>query len=178
MSTAEKKDSTGICFIGERNFKNFLKQYLPAQQGNICTLDGNVVGRHDGLMYYTIGQRRGLNIGGKQDGNGERWFVVKKDLQNNILYVNQGECEEMFSNGLYANTFNWIPEIPKEKTFDCFAKFRYRQPDQKVTVTIIDETNIKVDFAEKQRAIAEGQFVVLYTKEGICLGGGIIDKKY
>jgi len=178
LSTAEKKDSTGICFIGERNFRKFLKQYLPAQPGNICTLDGKVVGRHEGLMYYTIGQRRGLSLGGTQDGSGERWFVIKKDLKNNILYVNHGECDELFSNGLYADTFNWIPELPKEETFDCFAKFRYRQPDQKVRVTILDKTKIKVDFYEKQRAITEGQFVVLYQEDGTCLGGGIIDKKY
>ncbi len=178
LSNAEKKDSTGICFIGERNFRKFLKEYLPAQPGNICTLDGKVVGRHEGLMYYTIGQRRGLNIGGKHDGNGERWFVIKKDLEKNILYVSQGECDELFSNGLDANTFNWIPEKPKEKEFDCFAKFRYRQPDQKVHVTVTGEHEIKVDFVEKQRAITEGQFVVLYTDEGTCLGGGIIDKKW
>lgn len=178
LSTAEKKDSTGICFIGERNFKKFLKQYLPAQAGDICTLDGKVVGRHDGLMYYTIGQRRGLNLGGRQDGNGERWFVLKKDLEKNILYVSQGECQELFTEGLYADTFNWIPEVPAEKEFDCYAKFRYRQPDQKVHVTILDDTHIKVDFAEKQRAITEGQFVVLYTEDGTCLGGGIINEKW
>lgn len=178
LSTAEKKDSTGICFIGERNFRKFLKQYLPAQAGDICTLDGKVVGRHEGLMYYTIGQRRGLNIGGKADGNGERWFVLKKDLKNNILYVSQGECEELFSNGLLATDFNWIPEKPKEKEFDCLAKFRYRQPDQKVHVTVIGDRTIKVAFAEKQRAITEGQFVVLYQEDGTCLGGGIIDSKW
>ncbi len=178
LSTAEKKDSTGICFIGERNFKKFLKQYLPAQPGEIRNMEEEVVGRHDGLMYYTIGQRKGLNIGGRKDGNGERWFVLKKDLENNILYVSQGECDVLFSNGLYADTFNWIPEIPKEKKFECLAKFRYRQPDQKVTVEILDATHIKVDFAEKQRAITEGQFVVLYTEEGICLGGGIITEKW
>ncbi len=178
LSTAEKKDSTGICFIGERNFRKFLKQYLPAQEGDICTLDGKVVGRHEGLMYYTIGQRRGLNIGGKADGNGERWFVLKKDLEKNILFVSQGECEELFSNGLNATDFNWIPERPKEKEFDCLAKFRYRQPDQKVHVTVTGDKTIKVEFAEKQRAITEGQFVVLYQEDGTCWGGGIIDNKW
>lgn len=178
LSTAEKKDSTGICFIGERNFKKFLKQYLPAKAGDICTLDGKIVGRHDGLMYYTIGQRRGLNLGGTADGNTERWFVLKKDLEKNILYVSHGECKELFSNGLYADSFNWIPEPPQEKEFECFAKFRYRQPDQKVKVTVFDHTHIKVDFDQRQRAITEGQFVVLYTADGTCMGGGIIDKKY
>ena len=94
------------------------------------------------------------------------------------MYVSQGECEEHFSNGLYADTFNWIPSVPEEKEFECFAKFRYRQPDQKVKVKVLDDTHIQVDFAEKQRAITEGQFVVLYTADGTCLGGGIIDKKY
>ena len=178
LSTAEKKDSTGICFIGERNFKKFLKQYLPAQSGEIRTLDEKVVGHHDGLMYYTIGQRRGLNLGGTHDGNGERWFVLKKDLGKNVLYVSQGECQELFSNGLYATDFNWIPEEPKENEFECFAKFRYRQPDQAVKVTVLEDRKIKVDFKEKQRAITEGQFVVLYDKDGVCYGGGIIDKKF
>lgn len=178
LSTAEKKDSTGICFIGERNFRKFLKQYLPAQAGDICTLDGKVVGRHEGLMYYTIGQRRGLNLGGKADGNGGRWFVLKKDLEKNILYVSQGECKELFSNGLEADNFNWIPNIPTEKEFDCFAKFRYRQPDQKVHVKITGDATIKVDFYQPQRAITEGQFVVLYQTDGTCMGGGIISNKY
>lgn len=178
LSTATKKDSTGICFIGERNFKNFLKNYLPAQPGDIVDLDGNKVGSHDGLMYYTLGQRRGLNIGGKKGGNGERWFVVKKDLQNNKLIVSQGEEDELFSDGLYASEMNWIPEVPKEKNFTCFAKFRYRQPDQAVKVTVIDEKNIKIDFDEPQRAITPGQYAVLYDENGICLGGGVIDKSF
>lgn len=178
LSTAEKKDSTGICFIGERNFKKFLKEFLPAQPGNIVDLNGNIVGKHDGLMYYTLGQRRGLNIGGKAGGNGERWFVVKKDLGKNELVVSQGEGKELFSNGLFAIEMNFIPERPKENEFECFAKFRYRQPDQKVKVKIIDDKRIQVDFEKPQRAITPGQFVVLYDEKGICLGGGIIDKAY
>lgn len=178
LSTATKKDSTGICFIGERNFKNFLKNYLPAQPGDIVDLDGNKVGSHDGLMYYTLGQRRGLNIGGKKGGNGERWFVVKKDLENNKLIVSQGEEDELFSDGLYASEMNWIPEVPKEKNFSCFAKFRYRQPDQAVKVTVLDEKNIKIDFDEPQRAITPGQYAVLYDENGVCLGGGVIDKSF
>ena len=178
LSTAEKKDSTGICFIGERNFKKFLQGFLPAQKGKILDLDGNEVGQHDGLMYYTLGQRRGLNIGGRKGGNGQRWFVVKKDLENNILYVTQGEDDMLFSDGLYASGMNWIPKMPEEKEFDCLAKFRYRQPDQKVHVTITGEKEIKVDFEERQRAITPGQFVVLYTEEGLCLGGGTIDQSF
>lgn len=179
LVNAEKKDSTGICFIGERNFKKFLKEYLPAKPGKIMTLDGRVVGEHDGLMYYTIGQRKGLGIGGRSDSNGKRWFVLKKDLENNILYVSQGEGEELFSKGLISEKFNWIPEKPNETEFDCFAKFRYRQPDQKVHVKIVDE-HIEVSFYEKQRAVTPGQFVVLYQDDdngnSLCLGGAVIDK--
>ncbi len=176
LSNATKKDSTGICFIGERNFKNFLKGFLPAQPGQVRDLSGKVVGQHEGLMYYTLGQRRGLNIGGRSDGNGQRWFVIHKDLENNILYVSQGEDDELFTDALYASKMNWIPEKPEEKEFDCYAKFRYRQPDQKVHVTLVNDSDIKVDFYEKQRAITPGQFVVLYDENGICLGGGTIDR--
>lgn len=178
LSTATKKDSTGICFIGERNFKNFLKNYLPAMPGDIVDLEGNKVGRHDGLMYYTLGQRRGLNIGGRKGGNGERWFVVKKDLDKNLLIVSQGEEDELFSDGLYASEMNWIPCLPDKKEFDCFAKFRYRQPDQAVKVTVLDDKHIKVDFDEPQRAITPGQYAVLYDANGLCLGGGVIDSSF
>lgn len=178
LSTATKKDSTGICFIGERNFKKFLSEFLPAQPGDIVDRQGRVVGKHEGLMYYTLGQRRGLNIGGLKGGNGKRWFVLEKDLQNNRLIVSQGEDDLLFSDGLFATDMNWIPEKPEKEEFECYAKFRYRQPDQKVKVKITGETTIQVDFDQKQRAITPGQFVVLYDKNGICLGGGIIDKSY
>lgn len=178
LSTASKKDSTGICFIGERNFKKFLSEFLPAQPGEIVDTQGKVVGKHDGLMYYTLGQRRGLNIGGLKGGNGQRWFVLEKDLQNNRLIVSQGEDDLLFSDGLIATDMNWIPERPNQEEFVCFAKFRYRQPDQKVKVKITGETTIQVDFDQKQRAITPGQFVVLYDNQGLCLGGGIIDRSY
>ncbi|MEG1499699.1 MAG: tRNA 2-thiouridine(34) synthase MnmA [Clostridia bacterium] len=178
LSTAEKKDSTGVCFIGERNFKKFLQGFLPAQPGEIRTLDEKVVGEHEGLMFYTLGQRRGLNIGGVNWGNGERWFVLKKDLEKNVLYVSQGEDDLLFSGGLYASEMNWIPSLPLEKEFECFAKFRYRQPDQRVHVQILDDKKIKIDFFEKQRAITPGQFVVLYDEKERCLGGGVIDEFY
>lgn len=174
FSTAEKKDSTGICFIGEKRFRQFLQNYLPAKRGDIKTLDGEVVGKHDGVMFYTLGQRRGLNIGGKSNGNGNRWFVIDKNVKDNILYVSQGEDENLFSKGLITYKVNWIPEMPKEKKFDCFAKFRYRQPDQKVTVEI-KKDKIEVTFAEAQRAVTPGQYVVFYT-ETACLGGGIIEE--
>lgn len=178
LCNAKKKDSTGICFIGERNFKKFLKNYLPAKSGEIRTLDEKVVGHHDGLMYYTLGQRRGLGIGGSKDGNGERWFVIKKDLENNILYVSQGEDDELFSKSLKSGKFNWIPTKPTQTEFDCYAKFRYRQPDQKVHVKIVDE-HTEISFYERQRAVTPGQYVVLYALDGeTCLGGAEINEVY
>ena len=175
LSNAKKKDSTGVCFIGERNFKKFLQTYIPAKSGDIVDIQGNVVGKHDGVLYYTLGQRKGLNIGGKSGGNGERWFVLEKDVKNNRLVVSQGEDDLLFSKGLIAKDFNWIPQKPQEKVFDCFAKFRYRQPDQKVRVNVeIDK--ITIDFYEKQRAVTPGQYVVLYDKDENCLGGGVIDE--
>lgn len=174
LSTAEKKDSTGICFIGERRFREFLKNYIPCKKGDIVDKDGKKVGEHEGVMYYTLGQRRGLNIGGTKDGNGDRWFVIDKNIKDNKLIVSQGEGEELFSSGLVSYKVNWIPEEPKEKVFECYAKFRYRQPDQKVKVTI-EKDRIVVEFKEKQRAVTPGQYVVFYT-ETDCLGGGVIEE--
>ncbi len=175
LSNAKKKDSTGVCFIGERNFKKFLQTYIPAKSGDIVDIQGNVVGKHDGVLYYTLGQRKGLNIGGKSGGNGERWFVLEKDVKNNRLVVSQGEDDLLFSKGLIAKDFNWIPQKPQEKVFDCFAKFRYRQPDQKVRVNV-ENDKITIDFYEKQRAVTPGQYVVLYDEDENCLGGGVIDE--
>ncbi len=172
LPTANKKDSTGICFIGERNFKQFLSNYLPFQSGDIRTLDDKVLGTHSGLMFYTLGQRRGLGIGGQAGGTGERWFVIKKDLKNNVLYVEQGEDDQLLSTSLTATGFNWIPEKPTAP-FECLAKFRYRQPDQPVRVTPTD-TGARIDFLQPQRAVTEGQYVVLYDREELCLGGGEI----
>lgn len=174
LATAAKKDSTGICFIGERNFRNFLSKYLPAKKGDIVTTDGKKIGEHTGLMYYTLGQRRGLNIGGQKGDDGGRWFVIEKDLKNNILYVAHGSEERLYSKGLIMNAVNWIPCAPTEKEFKCTAKFRYRQPEQACTVKINDGF-IQVDFDEKQRAITEGQFAVFYKGEK-CIGGGVIEK--
>lgn len=172
LPTARKKDSTGICFIGERRFKQFLMGYLPAQPGDIVNLSGEVIGRHDGLMYYTIGQRRGLGIGGKRGGNGESWFVIGKDMDENRLIVQQGEHEELYSLGLRADTVNFIEGSPPAREFVCTAKFRYRQPDQSVRVKVEGEGCI-VDFLKPQRAVTPGQWVVFYNGE-ICLGGGPI----
>jgi tRNA-specific 2-thiouridylase len=174
LVTAKKKDSTGVCFIGERNFKQFLSQYLPAQPGDMRTISGELKGRHDGLMYYTLGQRQGLGIGGS--GNGEPWFVADKDLTNNILYVVQGDSDQrLYSTALYAIDVNWISGAKPAGTFSCTAKFRYRQPDQAVQVTLDDIGNAEVVFAQPQKAVTPGQSVVFYNNE-VCLGGGIIDR--
>ena len=175
LVNAKKKDSTGICFIGERNFRKFLQNYLPCQAGEIVDVDGNRVGEHIGLMYYTLGQRRGLGLGGTNDGCG-RWFVVDKDMTNNRLIVSHGDESVLMSNGLVASSVNWIPCAPATK-FHCNAKFRYRQPEQGVDVEVLPGGKVKVTFDVPQRAVTPGQFVVFYD-ETRCLGGGIIDEVY
>ena len=176
LSTSDKKDSTGICFIGERNFKKFLSDYLPAKSGKIKDIrTGEVLGTHDGLMYYTLGQRKGLGIGGQKEGSGEAFFVCEKDLKDNVLYVTQGEQDVLFSDALESGVVNWIPKKPDVVDFDCYAKFMYRQPEQKVHVHINDDGSTFVKFCEKQRAVTPGQYVVFYDDE-YCLGGGVIEK--
>ncbi|MBC3796689.1 tRNA 2-thiouridine(34) synthase MnmA [Acetobacterium tundrae] len=173
LSTARKKDSTGICFIGERPFTQFLSQYLPAKPGEIVDLAGNVKGIHQGLMYYTLGQRKGLGIGGGE-GTGEPWFVVSKDMNKNELVVVQGDSHPaLYSKSLEASEMNWIAGHAPAKEFKCTAKFRYRQPDQGVSVRVTPD-RLFIDFDEPQKAVTPGQVVVLY-QGNICLGGGIID---
>ncbi len=174
LITAAKKDSTGICFIGERNFKNFLKNYLPMQKGDIIDKNGKIVGEHDGLMYYTIGQRRGLGLGGTSDSQ-ERWFVVEKDLIQNRLIVSHGDESVLNSYALISNEVNWIPFKPAADTFNCSAKFRYRQSEQNVKVKINTDHTVRVDFETPQRAVTTGQYVVFYDEKK-CLGGGVIDE--
>ncbi len=174
LPNAAKKDSTGVCFIGERNFKQFLMQYLPAQSGDIVDEHGHVIGHHDGLMYYTIGQRKGLGIGGRSEGTGESWFVIGKDLLRNLLVVQQGEHEELFSLSLESDFINWIAGDPPAKDFTCTAKFRYRQPDQNVRVQV-EGNGVHVDFEKPQRAVTPGQWAVFYQGDH-CLGGGPIDR--
>lgn len=169
--TAEKKDSTGICFIGERKFREFLSTYLPACKGEIRDVNGKYLGEHLGLMYYTLGQRRGLNIGGVRGEKNERWYVVEKDLQNNRLIVSCGEGEELLSAGLVAESLNWIGEPPPSE-FSCTAKFRYRQGEQGVRVRLSGDV-AEVEFDQPQRAVTPGQYAVFYSGER-CLGGGVI----
>ena len=173
LATAKKKDSTGICFIGERNFRKFLQEYLPAKRGKILSLSGEEVGEHLGLMYYTLGQRRGLELGGKKGEDG-RWFVVKKDLVNNVLYVSHGDETPLFSNRCIVSGMNFIPAAPSKQEFTCRAKFRYRQKEQGVRVKRTGEDTLEIFFDEPQRAVTEGQYAVLYD-ERQCLGGGVIE---
>lgn len=178
LATAKKKDSTGICFIGEKNFKEFLSHYLPAQKGKMVTTSGEIKGEHAGLMYYTIGQRQGLGIGGGGDSQ-EPWFVVGKDLATNTLYVGQGfHHPQLYATSLEASQVHFTTTEVKPKTFHCTAKFRYRQQDTGVTVTL-DECGEKatVVFDEPVRAVTPGQAVVFYDGEE-CLGGGLIDFVY
>lgn len=174
LYTAKKKDSTGVCFIGERNFKTFLSGYLPAQSGDMVDIrNGEKKGRHDGLMYYTLGQRQGLGIGGS--GSGEPWFVADKDLERNLLYVVQGEQHpSLYSVSLTASGMNWIVPAGYSDPLRCTAKFRYRQPDQGVTVTMQEDGTALIIFDKPQKAITPGQAVVLYDGE-VCLGGGTIE---
>lgn len=174
LVTHSKKDSTGICFIGERRFKDFLQQYLPAKPGVIKTLDGETIGKHDGLMYYTIGQRQGLGIGGLKDSNEEPWYVVGKDLGNNTLLVTQGHRHPaLLKENLTANQVHWIAGKAPELPLKCTAKTRYRQADQQCIVHQVDEDTINVEFEEPQRAITPGQALVLY-QDDVCLGGATI----
>ncbi|MBQ1945929.1 MAG: tRNA 2-thiouridine(34) synthase MnmA [Clostridia bacterium] len=175
LAVARKKDSTGICFIGERQFKPFLSQYLPAQPGDMVTPDGEVVGRHDGLMFYTLGQRRGLGIGGR--GDGRSFFVVDKDLKKNQLIVVQGEDHPLlYCKSARIEQLTWINEAA-EVGKKYGVKTRYRQPDQKAVLTEMTDDGAIVSFADEQRAVTPGQSLVIYDGER-CIGGGIIAENY
>ena len=177
LITAKKKDSTGICFIGERKFKDFLARYLPAQPGNIRTVEGDIIGRHDGLMYHTLGQRKGLGIGGVKGASEEAWYVVEKDLVNNELIVAQGhDHSALLSTGLIAQQLHWVDRQPIREPLRCTVKTRYRQTDVPCTIEPIDDESIKVIFDEPQIAVTPGQSAVFYLDE-VCLGGGIIEQQ-
>lgn len=176
LATARKKDSTGICFIGERRFKDFLQQYLPAQPGEIRSLDGEVLGTHQGLMYHTIGQRQGLGIGGLARHAEAAWYVVEKDIHNNVLLVAQGnEHPALFKSQLYVRDIFWVAGAAPGLPVRCMAKVRYRQQDQACTLHPPSEPGYRVDFDTPQRAITPGQSVVFYQHD-LCLGGGVIEQ--
>jgi tRNA-specific 2-thiouridylase len=169
-----KKDSTGICFIGERRFRDFLAQYLPASPGAIETPDGRVIGRHQGLMYYTLGQRQGLGVGGVAGTDERPWFVLRKDLVRNVLVVGQGHDHPLlFSAELQAEQLHWTLGVAPAERFSCLARCRHRQPQQACQVQLLGDDRMRVVFDRPQRAITPGQAVVLY-RDGECLGGGII----
>jgi tRNA-specific 2-thiouridylase len=175
LITHNKKDSTGICFIGERKFKDFLGQYLPAQPGNIETPEGEVVGKHDGLMYHTLGQRKGLRIGGLANAGEEPWYVVEKDLLRNVLIVGQGHNHpRLFSKGLVGNQLHLVNRNELTSPITCTVKTRYRQEDVACTLSPLDNGEYTVMFDEQQSSVTPGQSVVFYQNE-ICLGGGIIN---
>jgi tRNA-specific 2-thiouridylase len=169
-----KKDSTGICFIGERKFKTFLNEYLPAQPGKIETLDGEIIGKHDGLMFYTIGQRQGLHIGGKSGKREAPWYVAAKDLKRNVLVVVQGDQHPaLFKSSLTVKSMHWINESPSSFPLTITAKTRYRQPEQVCMIHHFSD-HYFVSFEQPQRAITPGQSIVFY-QNSTCLGGGIIE---
>jgi tRNA-uridine 2-sulfurtransferase len=177
LVTHDKKDSTGICFIGERNFRDFLSRYLPAKPGEIQTPEGKVIGHHNGLMYYTLGQRQGLGIGGVPGSSDEPWYVVEKDMQRNVLIAVQGQDHPLlYSSTLTAGQLSWVDGKGPQAPYRCKAKTRYRQPDQACTINRIDEQGCEVIFDEPQLAVTPGQSVVFYDGE-ICLGGGVIESK-
>ena len=175
LVTHDKKDSTGICFIGERKFKDFLSRYLPAQPGIIETAEGEEIGHHDGLMYHTLGQRKGLHIGGLANYGDEPWYVVDKDVARNVLIVGQGANHpRLYSNGLVAKQLHWVDRTPITSPMRAVVKTRYRQTDIPCTITPINDDMIEVMFDEPQKAVTPGQSAVFYLDE-VCLGGGIIE---
>ncbi|MGF1696128.1 tRNA 2-thiouridine(34) synthase MnmA [Vibrio kyushuensis] len=179
LITAKKKDSTGICFIGERKFTDFLSRYLPAQPGKIETPEGVVIGEHQGLMYHTLGQRKGLHIGGQKGGGGneEPWYVAEKDLKRNVLIAVQGGDHPLLkSQGLMASQLHWVDRTPITEPLSCTVKTRYRQTDIPCTIIPIDDENIKVIFDQPQVAVTPGQSAVFYL-DNVCLGGGIIEQR-
>jgi len=175
FDNARKRDSTGICFIGERRFKEFLQRYLPAQPGDIETDDGRLVGRHDGLMYYTLGQRRGFGVGGIRGADQDAWYVLGKDLNRNVLIVGQGHEHPLsLSDCLEAGTLDWCDNKAPDYPLHCLAKTRYRQPDQACIVEPLEDGRVVVSFEDLQRAVTPGQSVVFYLGDE-CLGGGVIE---
>ena len=179
LEVATKKDSTGVCFIGERNFKQFLKNYLPSKPGDIVEITtGDKIGRHDGILYYTLGQHKGLGVGGVKGKSDEPWFVVAKDIEKNILYVCQGEDNEYLkSDRAIIKDVNWTYKEKPAGDLHVGCKFRYRQKDQGVILRFIDDTTVELIYDEPYKAVTPGQAAVFYLND-ICLGGGIIEEIY
>jgi tRNA-specific 2-thiouridylase len=173
LPTFAKRDSTGICFIGERNFDPFIARYIAPNPGPMRTPEGERLGEHRGLQFYTLGQRGGLNIGGRRGGSGEPWFVAAKSVADNTLIVVQGENPALYGQRLRSETINWIAGTAPAAAFDCGAKIRYRQQDQACCVRLRSDGGVDVEFAQRQRAITPGQSIVFYAGE-VCLGGGVI----
>lgn len=172
LHTASKKDSTGICFIGERNFDEFLDKYLLSKEGDIIDVDGGKLGTHNGLIHYTLGQRRGIGLGGI--GTGEPWFVAGKNLKDNILYVAQGKDNPaLFSSSLVGESPSWILGKAPDMPFKCTAKFRYRQSDIDVTVNLLDNGDLHIQYDKPVKAVTPGQVAVFYQNE-VCIGSSII----
>ncbi|MCS6763583.1 MAG: tRNA 2-thiouridine(34) synthase MnmA [Candidatus Protistobacter heckmanni] len=174
LPNARKKDSTGICFIGERPFREFLDRYLPTKPGPIKTPEGRVVGEHVGLAFHTMGQRKGLGVGGSREGSGEAWYAARKDMENNTLYAVQGHDHPwLLSKEVEAEDLSWIASEAPSAGLACAAKTRYRQADAACTVAVVDTKTLRLKFDEPQWAVTPGQSAVLYDGE-VCLGGGII----
>ena len=169
-----KKDSTGICFVGERRFAEFLGKYLPAQPGDIETPEGRKLGTHQGLMYYTLGQRQGIGIGGRRDAEESPWYVASKDLARNVLVVVQGHDHPLLlHSALTATDMHWVSGRPPATPLQCAAKARYRQEDQACTLDWDGAANWQASFERPQRAVTPGQYAVFYSGDE-CLGGGVI----
>ncbi len=179
LVVADKKDSTGVCFIGERNFKQFLNNYLPSKKGDIVDVNSHkVVGHHDGVLYYTIGQRKGLGIGGIKGIDPKSWFVVAKDVKNNILYVSQGDDNEyLLSDRALISNINWINMPKPTNSMHVGCKFRYRQQDNFVTLKFIDDDIVELIYDEPIKSVTPGQAAVFYDGD-VMLGGGIIDRVF
>ncbi len=174
LPTAAKKDSTGICFIGERDFREFLSRYLPARPGDIRTPDGRKVGEHPGVFYFTLGQREGLQLGGVRGHGAAPWYVVGKDVERNILTVDQGSNSPyLLSSQLWTEAAHWIAGAPPATSLECAAQVRYRQHEEPCTVRVLDDGTLAVRFSRPQRAVTPGQSLVLYDGE-TCFGGAII----
>lgn len=176
LSTQAKKDSTGICFIGEKKFKSFLNEFILTKPGDIQSAQGEILGRHDGLMFYTLGQRQGLGIGGRASANGEPWYVVDKDIENNKLIVAQGTDHPLlYAQGLICGPIHWLVENPPEFPYTCFSKIRYRQTEQACVISPYQGFGHCIIFSNPQRAVTPGQYIVFYDKN-LCLGGAVIQE--